>query len=84
MKKSLKIIVSGGGTGGTHFFPLFSIANELKEIMPDCEVSICGCFGGVWKWSVYLLPDIQLSDFPVMGFPRKPGLKNYQILHQLI
>ena len=37
MKKNIHILVSGGGTGG-HIFPAVSIANALKEKMPDSEI----------------------------------------------
>ena len=34
MKKSINVIISGGGTGG-HIFPAISIADAIKEKMPD-------------------------------------------------
>ena len=43
MKKSdmeyrrLKVIISGGGTGG-HIFPALSIAAKLKEVNPETEI----------------------------------------------
>ena len=37
MKKQLKIIISGGGTGG-HIFPAVAIANEIKRQRPDTEI----------------------------------------------
>jgi len=44
MKKSTRIIISGGGTGG-HVFPAISIANALKRIEPDCEILFVGAMG---------------------------------------
>jgi len=43
-KQNLKIIISGGGTGG-HIFPAISIANELKHRLPDCEILFVGAEG---------------------------------------
>ena len=39
MKGNLKVIISGGGTGG-HIFPAVSIANAIKEQHPDAEILI--------------------------------------------
>lgn len=36
-----KFIISGGGTGG-HIFPAISIANELKERYPECDIQFVG------------------------------------------
>lgn len=41
---SLKVIVSGGGTGG-HIFPAIAIANKVKEKVPDAEVLFVGAEG---------------------------------------
>jgi UDP-N-acetylglucosamine--N-acetylmuramyl-(pentapeptide) pyrophosphoryl-undecaprenol N-acetylglucosamine transferase len=42
--KPLKIILSGGGTGG-HIFPAIAIANELKMLAPDTEFLFVGAEG---------------------------------------
>lgn len=42
--KRLKVILSGGGTGG-HIFPAVSIANELKRLVPDIEILFVGALG---------------------------------------
>ena len=44
MKKNLKIIVSGGGTGG-HIFPAISIADAIKNKLPDAEILFVGAEG---------------------------------------
>lgn len=41
MKKGLRVILSGGGTGG-HIYPAISIANELKLRFPNSEVLFVG------------------------------------------
>lgn len=43
---SLRVIISGGGTGG-HIFPAISIANELKRIQPSTEILFVGAKGGM-------------------------------------
>ena len=39
--KKLRVIISGGGTGG-HIFPALSIANKLKEVCPQTEILFVG------------------------------------------
>ena len=43
-KPSLRIIISGGGTGG-HIFPAVAIANELRRRHPACEILFVGATG---------------------------------------
>ena len=44
MTTPLRIIISGGGTGG-HIFPALSIANALKALKPDTEILFVGAEG---------------------------------------
>ena len=71
--KKLKVIVSGGGTGG-HIFPAISIANELKERMPEAEILFVGALG---KMEMERVPaaGYRIIGLPVMGFPRKLSFK---------
>lgn len=41
MKKDIRVIISGGGTGG-HIFPAISIANEIKLRYPEAEILFVG------------------------------------------
>ncbi|MDB5236313.1 MAG: UDP-N-acetylglucosamine--N-acetylmuramyl-(pentapeptide) pyrophosphoryl-undecaprenol [Hymenobacter sp.] len=40
----LRVIISGGGTGG-HIFPAVAIANELRRRLPDTEILFVGANG---------------------------------------
>ena len=44
MNQPLRVIVSGGGTGG-HIFPALSIANAIKAVRPDSEILFVGAEG---------------------------------------
>ena len=44
MNKRLKILLSGGGTGG-HIFPAIAIADEIKKRFPDAEFLFIGANG---------------------------------------
>ena len=71
--RKLKVIVSGGGTGG-HIFPAVSIANEIKERLPETEILFVGALG---KMEMERVPaaGYRIVGLPVVGFPRKPSLK---------
>src|SRR6185436_21147831 len=40
-KKNLKIIISGGGTGG-HIYPAVAVAQALQKKVPDVEILFVG------------------------------------------
>ena len=42
--RKLRVIISGGGTGG-HIFPAVSIARKLKEVNPESEILFVGAQG---------------------------------------
>lgn len=68
-----RVILSGGGTGG-HIFPALSIANEIRKRYPDVEILFVGALG---RMEMEKIPaaGYKIIGLPVMGFPRKPGLK---------
>ncbi len=43
-KQKIRLIISGGGTGG-HIFPAISIANAIKELHPSAEILFVGAEG---------------------------------------
>ena len=55
MEENLRIIISGGGTGG-HIFPAVSIANAIKEQHPEAEILFVGA-EAEWRCNAFLLPD---------------------------
>ena len=81
MKKNLRIIISGGGTGG-HIFPAVSIANAIKELLPETEILFVGAEG---RMEMHRVPaaGYQIKGLPVAGFDRKNLLKNIPVLIKL-
>ncbi len=67
--RQLKIIISGGGTGG-HIFPAISIADGLKRKYPECEILFVGAEG---KMEMEKVPQAgyQIVGLPIQGFQRK-------------
>ena len=81
MIKKLKILISGGGTGG-HIFPAISIANEVRDVMPDSEIVFVGAEG---RMEMERVPaaGYNIVGLPIMGFPRKPGIKTVTFFTKL-
>lgn len=82
MEEKIRIIISGGGTGG-HIFPAVSIANALKEQHPDIEILFVGAEG---RMEMHRVPaaGYQIIGLPVAGFDRKHLWKNIGVLIKLI
>ena len=73
-KKALRIIISGGGTGG-HIFPAISIANKMKELCPESEILFVGAEG---KMEMEKVPaaGYRIIGLPIVGLQRKLTLHN--------
>ena len=80
-KESVRVIVSGGGTGG-HIFPAISIANALKTMVPDAEILFVGAEG---RMEMQRVPaaGYEIIGLPVAGFDRKNLFKNIPVLIKL-
>lgn len=80
-KAPLRIIISGGGTGG-HIFPAVSIANAIKELRPDAEILFVGAEG---RMEMQRVPDAgyKIIGLPVAGFDRKRLWRNFAVLVKL-
>ncbi len=81
MDKSLRIIISGGGTGG-HIFPAISIANAIKKKRPDAEILFVGALG---RMEMQRVPaaGYKIEGLPIAGFDRKNLLKNFVVLYKI-
>ncbi|MDD4320250.1 MAG: undecaprenyldiphospho-muramoylpentapeptide beta-N-acetylglucosaminyltransferase [Acidaminococcaceae bacterium] len=67
----MKIVLSGGGTGG-HIYPAITIANNIKALRPDAEIVFVGTKEGLES---QIIPryGYQLQYITVAGFQRKFG-----------
>lgn len=82
MKESLRVIISGGGTGG-HIFPAVSIANAIRLQHPDAKILFVGAEG---RMEMQRVPaaGYEIIGLPVAGFDRKHLLKNIGVLIKLM
>jgi UDP-N-acetylglucosamine--N-acetylmuramyl-(pentapeptide) pyrophosphoryl-undecaprenol N-acetylglucosamine transferase len=77
-----RVIISGGGTGG-HIFPALAIANEIGKRNPEAEILFVGALGRMEMEKVPAA-GYKIIGLPVMGFPRKPGLKVFTFFARLL
>jgi UDP-N-acetylglucosamine--N-acetylmuramyl-(pentapeptide) pyrophosphoryl-undecaprenol N-acetylglucosamine transferase len=78
----MKIIISGGGTGG-HIFPAIAIADSVKKIDPNADILFVGAEG---KMEMERVPQAgyPIIGLPIMGFQRKLTFKNLAFPFKLV
>ena len=81
MNEDLRIIISGGGTGG-HIFPAVSIANAIKAKHPNAKILFVGAEG---RMEMQRVPaaGYEIKGLPIKGFDRAHKLKNFKVLFKL-
>ena len=72
--KALRVIISGGGTGG-HIFPAVSIARKLMEVNPSTEILFVGAEG---KMEMEKVPreGFRIVGLPITGLQRQFTVRN--------
>ncbi len=81
-KQNLRVIISGGGTGG-HIFPAISIANALMQKDSNTEILFVGAEG---KMEMEKVPaaGYKIIGLPVRGFQRKLTFQNISFFYKLL
>ena len=77
----MKVILSGGGTGG-HIYPALTIADQIKKLRPEAEISFVGTKQGLEKDIIprYGYP---LKFIEVAGFKRSLSLDTLRSVGKL-
>ncbi|MCH5347160.1 MAG: undecaprenyldiphospho-muramoylpentapeptide beta-N-acetylglucosaminyltransferase [Muribaculaceae bacterium] len=77
----MKVLISGGGTGG-HIFPAISIANALSRRDPSTEILFVGALG---RMEMERVPaaGYEIVGLPVAGFDRSRLWRNFGVLIKL-
>lgn len=80
--RKLKVLVTGGGTGG-HVFPAIAIADAIKKLRPDTEFLFVGAHG---KMEMERVPKAgyAIEGLNVAGFQRSMSLKNLSFPFKLL
>ncbi|MBN8679668.1 MAG: undecaprenyldiphospho-muramoylpentapeptide beta-N-acetylglucosaminyltransferase [Chitinophagales bacterium] len=81
-KENLKIMITGGGTGG-HIFPAIAIADAIKKLHPEASFLFVGATG---KMEMERVPKAgyAIEGLPVAGFQRSMSLKNLSFPFKLL
>lgn len=79
---SLRVMISGGGTGG-HIFPAIAIANAVREREATADILFVGAEG---KMEMEKVPaaGYRIEALPIRGFQRGQLLKNIGLPWRLI
>ena len=77
----MRILLSGGGTGG-HVYPAIAIANRIKEEYPDAEIMFVGTAKGI-ESEIVPKYGYELKTVTVQGFKRKIDFDNVKRVFKL-
>jgi len=82
MKRSINILISGGGTGG-HIYPAIAIANEIRARYPDAKFLFVGAKD---KMEMEKVPQAgyEIKGLWISGIQRKLTFKNLMFPFKLI
>ncbi|MEJ6400798.1 undecaprenyldiphospho-muramoylpentapeptide beta-N-acetylglucosaminyltransferase [Nicoliella lavandulae] len=72
----MRLIVSGGGTGG-HIYPALALIEEVKKQEPDSEILYIGSTRGLEK-DIVPQRGIPFKELKIQGFKRSLSLDNFK------
>ena len=78
--KAIRLIVSGGGTGG-HIYPALSIASQIKKEIDEAAILFVGAKG---KMEMEKVPKagFSIKGLWISGFQRSLSFQNLLIQHK--
>ncbi|UWD50138.1 undecaprenyldiphospho-muramoylpentapeptide beta-N-acetylglucosaminyltransferase [Clostridioides difficile] len=77
----MKVLLSGGGTGG-HVYPAIAIANKIRDEHPDAEIMFVGTEKGI-ESEIVPKYGFELKTVTVQGFKRKIDFDNVKRVFKL-
>lgn len=80
--KPLRVIISGGGTGG-HIFPAVAIAKALQKANPATEILFVGAKGRM-EMDKVPAAGFKIVGLDISGIQRKFDLKNFLLPYKLV
>lgn len=80
----MRIVLSGGGTGG-HVYPALSVMEEVLREVPDAEFLYIGTTAGLEQAIVSkAFPDLRFESVEISGFRRKLSLDNIRTVVRFV
>ncbi len=81
-KRPLRVLISGGGTGG-HIFPALSIAAAVEKTCPGSKILFVGAEN---RMEMQRVPaaGYEIVGLPVSGFDRKHLWRNIKVIFKLL
>ncbi len=79
---NIRVIISGGGTGG-HLFPAIAVANALRRLQPEAKILFVGAEG---KMEMQRVPEAgyEIVGLPVSGLVRGFSFRNIGVAWRLL
>lgn len=81
-QKKYRVVISGGGTGG-HIYPGIAIANKIKELQPEAEITFVGVKKRIEE-KIVPREGYPLHTIQVQYLPRRPGLRTFTFFTSLV
>ncbi|MCA1029978.1 undecaprenyldiphospho-muramoylpentapeptide beta-N-acetylglucosaminyltransferase [Bacillus timonensis] len=78
----MRIVVSGGGTGG-HIYPALALIKEIKKINPSAQFLYIGTEKGL-ESQIVTREDIPFKSIDITGFKRKLSSDNVKTIYRFI
>ena len=78
----MRIIVTGGGTGG-HIYPALAFINHLKTIEPDSDILYVGTERGL-ESKIVPAAGVPFKTVDVQGFRRSLSLNNFKTIYKFL
>ena len=78
----MRILVSGGGTGG-HIYPAIAFIKEVKKHQPDAEFLYIGTEKGLEK-TIVERENISFKSIEITGFKRKLSIENIKTIMRFL
>jgi UDP-N-acetylglucosamine--N-acetylmuramyl-(pentapeptide) pyrophosphoryl-undecaprenol N-acetylglucosamine transferase len=74
--EKLKILFASGGTGG-HLFPAIAVADEIRQMRPDAEITFVGTRDKI-EARVVPTHGYRFEPITISGFKRKLGMETFR------
>jgi len=80
--KNMRVVVSGGGTGG-HIYPALALINEIKKHHSDVEFLYIGTENGL-EHNIVKRAGIPFKSVEISGFKRKLSFENVKTVTRFV